>query len=145
MTQGDSTARRLHQRAARVIGCVHPPGACPGAVAALAAAVAASSLLLAGCAAGAGTQRAAGTTTQQEAISRALVAAGGRQIVVPYTAGGCVQGARLTATETASRVTLVLRQIVSGSICPADLAIGTASVTLRRPLWGRSLADGTAG
>ena len=65
--------------AVRAIRSVRPPGA--------AAVAAVSGLLLIGC--------AAGTTqaTQQEAISRALVAASGHQIVVPYTAGGCVHGA----------------------------------------------------
>jgi hypothetical protein len=88
-----------------------------------------------------------GTTTQPVAISGALVAADGRHVVVPYTAGGCVQGATLTAAETGSAVTLVLRQILSGSsACPGDLVVGTAAaVTLRHPLWGRSLLDGSTG
>jgi hypothetical protein len=40
-------------------------------------------------------------------------------------------------------VTLVLTQYLEGNVCPADLSFGTATVTLRHPLWGRSLADGT--
>jgi hypothetical protein len=96
--------------------------------------------VLAGCAAG------ARNDTQPETISRALVAADGRQVVVPVTAGGCVQGSALTATETGTTVTLVLRQILSGaSACPANLIIGTADVTLRHPLSCRSLIDGTTG
>lgn len=115
------------------------------------AAAVAAGLLVGGCASStstrpgsAGTQPA-NTSTQREAISRALVAADGRHVVVPYTGGGCVRAATLAADETAGKVTLVLRQIVSGSICPADMYIGTASVTLHRPLWGRELADGTTG
>jgi hypothetical protein len=171
MPQADSsTARHLHRMAAYVIRCVRPPAAGPGAGAALAVAVAAAALLIAGCgvagrtahpetgraahpeagratrlAAGRATHPATGSTATPEAIFEALVAADGRQIVVPYDAGGCVQGATLTADETSSRVTLVLRQIVSGTVCPADYAIGTASVTLRRALGGRSLVDGTTG
>jgi hypothetical protein len=99
--------------------------------------VVAAGLLLAGCGAG------LTTSTQREAISRALVVSGGRQIVVPVTAGGCVRRSALTATETTSRVTLVLTQFLQGSVCPADLLIGTASVVLRHPLAGRSLIDGT--
>jgi hypothetical protein len=40
---------------------------------------------------------------------------------------------------------LVLQQILSGSICPADLSFGTAAVALRHPLSGRALVDGTSG
>jgi hypothetical protein len=84
-------------------------------------------------------------TTNSEAITGALVAPDGRQVVVPYTGGGCVVGAKVTATETRSTVTLVLRQVLSGaSICPADLIVGlTVTVTLPDPLWGRSLVDGS--
>jgi hypothetical protein len=103
------------------------------------AAVAVAVLMLVGCGAG------LTTSTQQQAISRALVASGGRQIVVPVHAGGCVRRSALRATETASRVTLVLTQFLQGSICPADLLLGTASVMLRHPLSGRSLIDGTSG
>jgi hypothetical protein len=117
-----------------------------GAVAAalIAAALAVASLLQTGAAADA---VAVATTTSPEAISGALVAPDGRHIVVPYTGGGCVQGATLTASETGSRVTLVLRQVLSGaSICPADLIVGlSVSVTLPHPLWGRSLVDGSTG
>jgi hypothetical protein len=107
-----------------------------------AAVLVAASLLQAGFAAG-----AAATTTSPEAISGALVAPDGRHIFVPYTGGGCVQGATLTAAETGSRVTLVLRQVLSGaSVCPADLIEGlVVGVTLRHPLWGRALVDGTTG
>jgi hypothetical protein len=114
------------------------------AAALIAAALAVASLLQTGAAADA---VAVATTTSPEAISGALVAPDGRHIVVPYTGGGCVQGATLTASETGSRVTLVLRQVLSGaSICPADLIVGlSVSVTLPHPLWGRSLVDGSTG
>ena len=89
--------------------------------------------------------RGARTTGSPEAITGALVAPDGRHVVVPYTGGGCVVGARLTATETGSKVTLVLRQVLSGaSVCPADLIVGlTVRVTLPHPLWGRALVDGS--
>jgi hypothetical protein len=108
----------------------------------VAAVLVAASLAQAGFAAG-----AAAKTTHPEAIAGALVAPDGLQIVVPYTGGGCVEGATLTADETGSRVTLVLRQVLSGnSICPADLIEGlVVGVTLPHPLWGRSLIDGTTG
>jgi hypothetical protein len=136
-------AGRLDRMAARAVRRLRPRGAGLGAVAAAlvaAALVAAASLLQAGAAAG-----AVATTTRPEAITGALVAPDGRQVVVPYTGGGCVVGARLTATETRSTVTLVLRQVLSGaSICPADLIVGlTVTVTLPHPLWGRSLVDGS--
>jgi hypothetical protein len=122
-------------------------GARLGAVAAglgtlVAAVLAVASLLQAGAAAG-----AVATTTNTEAITGALVAPDGRHIVVPYLGGGCVVGPRLTATETGSKVILVLRQVLSGaSVCPADLIVGLdVSVTLRHPLWGRSLVDGSDG
>jgi hypothetical protein len=112
-----------------------------GRLGAAAAVLAASGLLLAGCGASTG-----GATTQREVISRALVTGDGRHVVVPYTGGGCVQGATLTAAETSSTVALMLRDILSGSsVCPADLSVGTVAVTLRRPLWGRSLTDGSTG
>jgi hypothetical protein len=104
-------------------------------------AAAASAVALAGLLAGCGAGVA--TSQQREAIPRALVAADGRYVVVPVTAGGCVRRSVLSAAETASRVTLVLTQYLEGSVCPADLLVGTAAVTLRHPLWGRSLADGT--
>lgn len=131
-----ATAPCLHRVVAGVRGWLRPSGARLGAAAAV---LAASGLLLASC--------AAGSTTQREAISRALVTADGRHVVVPFTGGGCVQGATLTAAETSSTVTLVLRQILSGSgVCPADLTVGTAvTVTLPHPLWGRSLVDGWTG
>jgi hypothetical protein len=128
--------------------------------AAAAAALAASSLLVTGCAAGTMATTAGATTTtaittttartsttSPEEIDGALVASDGRHIVVPYTGGGCVVGARLTAAEARSRVTLVLRQVLSGAtVCPADLIVGlTVAVTLRHPLWGRSLVDGYTG
>jgi hypothetical protein len=62
---------------------------------------------------------------------------------VPVTGGGCVRRSALSAAETASHVTLVLTQYLEGNVCPADLSFGTATVTLRHPLWGRSLVDGT--
>lgn len=109
--------------------------------AAAAAVVTAVSLLVAGC--------GSGTTTyakQPEPITQALVTAGDRYVVVPSTAGGCVQGGSvLTATETVSTVTLFLWQVLSNGVCPADIAFGTAAVTLRHPLAGRSLVDGTTG
>jgi hypothetical protein len=135
---------RRYQVAARGVRRLRLSGAGLGAVAAalIAAALAVASLLQAGAAAG-----AVATTTSTEAITGALVAPDGRHIVVPYLGGGCVQGATLTATETGSRVTLVLRQVLSGaSICPADLIVGlSVSVTLHHPLWGRSLVDGSTG
>jgi hypothetical protein len=145
MAEGQGGAvGRLDQMAARGVRRLRPSGAGLGAVAAalVAAGLAAASLLQAGAAAG-----AVDTTTRPEAITGALVAPDGRHIVVPYTGGGCVQGATLTATETASKVTLVLRQVLSGAtICPADLIVGLdVSVTLRHPLWGRSLVDGSTG
>ena len=92
---------------------------------------------------GAGT---GGTTAQRQVISRALVTGDGRHVVVPSAGGRCVRGATLTAAETSSTVALVLRDILSGSsVCPADLSVGTAAVTLRHPLWGRSLTDGPTG
>jgi hypothetical protein len=145
MAEGHGSAIfRLDQTAARAIQRWRPSGARLGAaVAALAAAaLAAASLLQAGTAAG-----AVVSTTSTEAITGALVAPDGRQVVVPYTGGGCVVGARLTATETRSKVTLLLRQVLSGaSVCPADLIVGlSVSVTLPHPLWGRSLVDGSTG
>jgi hypothetical protein len=131
-------AGRLHGMAAAVRG-LRRPGGWPAAAAAVTAVVVVAGPLLAGCGAG------LNTSTQREAISRALVAADGRQIVVPVTAGGCVQRSALTATATAPRVTLVLTQFLAGSVCPADLLVGTASVVLRSPLGGRSLVDGTTG
>jgi hypothetical protein len=124
-----------------------------GRLGAAAAALAAASLLLAGCTAASATslatmtRSAAATTTSPEAITDALVAPDGRLIVVTYTGGGCVVGARLTAKQTRSTVTLVLRQVLSGaSICPADVIEGlTVTVTLPHPLWGRSLIDGSTG
>jgi len=115
-------------------------GARPATITGIAATVTVASLLLAGCA-----TTASGATTQRQAISRALVTADGHHVVVPVTAGGCVQRSILTATETASRVTLVLRQILSGSICAAILSVGTTAVVLRHPLSGRALVDGTSG
>jgi hypothetical protein len=109
--------------------------------AAAATAVTAMSLLVAGCASGATTY-----AKEPEPVTQALITAGGRYIVVPFTAGGCVQGgAVLTATETVSAVTLVLWQVLSNGACPADIAFGTAAVTLPHPLAGRSLVDGTTG
>jgi hypothetical protein len=139
MTEGLGRAYRV---AAGGVRRLRPCGARLGAAAAALVAALAASLLQAGPAAG-----AAATTTRPEAITAALVAPDGRYIVVPYTGGGCVQGATLTATETSSRVTLVLRQVLSGAaICPADVIVGlTTSVTLPHPLWGRTLVDGTTG
>jgi hypothetical protein len=144
MAEGrDRTAPCLHRVVAGASGWLRPSGARLGAAAAV---LAASGVLLVGCATGSTTSTAGGTT-QREAISQALVTAGGRHIVVPFTGGGCVQGGRLTAAETSSTVTLVLRQILSGSsVCPADLTVGTAvTVTLAHPLGGRSLVDGSTG
>ena len=139
MTEG---LGRLYRVAARALRGLRPSGARPGtaAVALVAVTVATAGLLQAGSAAG-----AVAKTTRPEAITGALVAPDGRQVVVPYTGGGCVVGAKLTATETRSTVTLVLLQVLSGAaICPADLIVGlTASVTLPQPLWGRSLVDGS--
>jgi len=85
-------------------------------------------------------------TTQRQAISRALVTADGRHIVVPVSVGGCVQRSVLTATETRSRVTIVLTQfLTTGGACPASVGLGPASVVLREPLSGRSLLDGVTG
>jgi len=65
---------------------------------------------------------------------------------VPSTSGACVTGGdALTATETPSAVTLILWQIVTNGVCPADIGFGTAAVTLRQPLGGRPLVDGTNG
>ncbi len=134
----------LDEVAARGVRRLRSSGARLGAVAAalIAAALAVASLLQAGAAAG-----AVATTTSTEAITGALVAPDGRHVVVPYIGGGCVQGATLTATETGSKVTLVLRQVLSGAVvCPADLIVGLdVSVTLPYPLWGRSLVDGSTG
>jgi hypothetical protein len=153
----------LDQVAARAVRRLRPTGARFGAAAAT---LAAASLLQACSASGAvatttrpaapsttrptiaATMRpAAASTTSPESITGALVAPDGRHVFVPYTAGGCVVGAKLTAAETGSTVTLVLRQVLSGaSICPADLILGdVASVTLPHPLWGRSLVDGSTG
>jgi hypothetical protein len=122
------------RRPGMVVGVVRVarrPGIWP-AVVVMAVAVAG---LLAGCSVTA--------SEQGEAIPRALVAADGRYVVVPVTAGGCVRRSVLSAAETASQVTLVLTQYLEGNVCPADLSFGTAAVTLRHPLWGRSLVDGT--
>ena len=100
--------------------------------------MAATAALLTGCS-------GARVTISQQALSRALVAAGGREIVVPVTAGGCVQRSRLTASGTASQVTLVLDQYSQGAVCAADASYGTATVTMRHPLGRRSLVDGTTG
>jgi hypothetical protein len=154
---------RLDQVAARAVRRLRSSAPWLGAAAAaLAVTLAMASLLLADCTAAAAatsqatTTRSAAamamrpttaTTTSPEAITGALVAPDGRLIVVTYTGGGCVVGAKLTATETRSTVTLVLRQVLSGaSICPADLIEGlTVTVTLPHPLWGRSLIDGSTG
>ena len=136
-------SRRLHV-VTGAVRRVRRSGARLGAVAAalIAAALALASLLQAGAAAG-----AEATTTQPEVITGALVAPDGRHVVVPYLAGGCVVGASLTAAQTDSTVTLWLRQALSGaSACPADLIVGgSVEVTLRSPLWGRSLIDGLTG
>ena len=140
----DHVAGRAVRRASRAVRRLQASGARLGVAAAalVAAALAAASLLQAGAAAG-----AVATTTNPEVITGALVAPDGRHVVVPYTGGGCVVGARLTATETGSKVTLVLRQVLSGaSVCPADLIVGlTVRVTLPHPLWGRALIDGLTG
>ncbi len=142
MTEGYRSRR--YQVVAGAVRRLRLSGARLGAVAAalVAAALAAASLLQAGAAAG-----AVASTTNPEPITGALVAPDGRHIVVPYIGGGCVQGATLTAIQTGSKVTLVLRQVLSGaSICPADLIVGLdVAVTLRHPLWGRSLVDGSTG
>ncbi len=141
MSEGHGSRR--YQMAAKAGRRLRFSGARLGAAAALiAAGLAVASLLQAGAAAG-----AVATTTRPEVVTDALVAPDGRLIVVTYTGGGCVVGARLTATQTRSAVTLVLRQVLSGaSICPADLIEGlTVTVTLPRPLWGRSLIDGSTG
>jgi hypothetical protein len=145
MAEGHGSAvGRLDQVATRAGRRLRPSGAWLGAAAAALAAMAlaVASLLQAGAAAG-----AVVSTTNPEPITGALVAPDGRHIVVPYIGGGCVQGATLTATETGSKVTLVLRQVLSGaSVCPADLIVGLdVAVTLRHPLWGRSLVDGSTG
>ncbi|HEY6296216.1 MAG TPA: hypothetical protein VIX15_11175 [Streptosporangiaceae bacterium] len=144
MAEGHGSAVGRLDQVARAARRLRASGARLGAVAAaLAAAVlAVASLLQAGAAAG-----AVATTTNTEAITGALVAPDGRHVVVPYLGGGCVVGAKLTATETGSKVTLVLRQLLSGaSVCPADLIVGLdVSVTLPHPLWGRSLVDGSTG
>ena len=141
---GEGYGSGRYQVAARVVRRLRASGARFGAVAAalIAAALAVASLLQAGAAAG-----AVATTTNPEVITGALVAPDGRHVIVPYTGGGCVVGARLTATETGSKVTLVLRQVMSGaSVCPADLIVGlTVRVTLPHPLWGRALVDGLTG
>src|SRR5579859_3636704 len=102
---------RWLQVVTRVVRRVRRSGARLGAVAAalIAAALGAASLLQAGAAAG-----AVATTTNPEVITGALVAPDGRHVVVPYTGGGCVVGARLTAAQTDSTVTLWLRQVMSG-------------------------------
>jgi hypothetical protein len=138
---------RMDQGAARGIRRWRPSAAWLGA----AAAALAAAILLQACSASGAVATAARleavatTTTSPEAITGALVEPDGRHIVVPYTGGGCVVGAKVTATETRSTVILVLRQVLSGaSICPADLIVGlTVTVTLPHPLWGRSLVDGS--
>lgn len=144
---GEGYGSRRYQMAARagrrLRASVAGLGAAAAAVVAAALGIlAVASLLQAGTAAG-----AEATTTKPELITGALVAPDGRHVVVPYLAGGCVVGATLTAAQTRSRVTLTLRQVLSGaSICPADLIVGNSvTVTLRHPLWGRSLVDGSTG
>ena len=147
MTEGHGgVVGRLDQGTARAVARWRPSAAWLGAAAAaLAAAILLQACSASGAVATTARLETVATTTNPEAISGALVAPDGRQIVVPYTGGGCVVGARLTATETRSTVTLVLRQVLSGaSICPADLIVGlTVTVTLPHPLWGRSLVDGS--
>jgi hypothetical protein len=135
-----STARRLHEMAAGVIRCLRPPGGWPGAV----AATAASGLLLVSCTVGTTTQPTA-ATTQREAISQAPMAADGRHIIVRFTAGGCVRSATLTAAETVSAVTLVPAPDPVGYGLPGRPGHRDRGVTLRNPLSGRSLVDGTTG
>lgn len=147
MDEGQGRAIGGLDRAGRRL---RPTGARLGAAAAILGTLAAASLLQACSASGAvatTARPAPASTTSPEAITAALVAPDGRHVFVPYTAGGCVVGARLTATETGSVVTLVLRQVLTGaSICPADLILGdVTSVTLPHPLWGRSVVDGLTG
>lgn len=82
---------------------------------------------------------------QRQDISQALVGTDGRHIVVAVGVGGCVQRSALTATETASRVTLALTQFFWGDGCGVAAEPGTASVVLRDPLSGRSLLDRATG
>ena len=108
------------------------------AMTALVAAAGVVAALLTGCS-------GSGPGAGQQAIPRALVVAGGREIVVPVTIG-CASGSRLTATATASQVTLVLHLYSDprGAACAAA-ARGpvAATVTISRPLGHRSLVDGT--
>jgi hypothetical protein len=100
------------------------------------AAVTTIAALLGGC---------SGSGASQQAIPRALVVAGGREIVVPVSPG-CATRWRLTATGTASRVTLVLRLTIEGTTCVSVArAPVAATVTIRHPLGHRSLVDGTSG
>ena len=105
---------------------------------AITAAAAVVAALLTGCS-------GSGPAPGQQAIPRALVVAGGREIVVPVSLG-CASGSRLTATATAFQVTLVLHLYSNpkGTVCPA-VARGpvAATVTISRPLGRRSLVDGT--
>jgi hypothetical protein len=82
---------------------------------------------------------------QRQDISQALVSTDERHIVVPAGVGGCVQRSMLTATETASRVTLAFTQFFWGDGCGVAAKLGTASVVLRDPLSGRSLLDRATG
>ena len=100
------------------------------------AAMATTAALLSGC---------SGSGVSQQAIPRALMVAGGREIVVPVNPG-CATRWRLTATGTASQVTLVLRLTTEGTICATVARAPVATtVTIRHPLSHRSLVDGTSG
>ena len=108
------------------------------AMTALVAAAGVVAALLTGCS-------GSGPGSGQQAIPRALVVAGGREIVVPASLG-CSSGSRLTATATASQVTLVLHLYSDprGAACAA-VARGPVAimVMISRPLGHRSLVDGT--
>jgi PASTA domain len=70
--------------------------------------------------------------------------AGGRSLIVVYTAGGCMGQATATVTETTTSVSLSVMQPVAvpeghNEACPADLVVATVRVALLRSLGGRSI------
>lgn len=84
--------------------------------------------------------------TQTEQAARwdvAEMAAGGRAIDLFYVAGGCQGEARATAAETATSVTLTVRQSVvvpgAGEACTAEILMRSTRVQLAAPLGGRAI------
>lgn len=83
-------------------------------------------------------------------LTRALVSSDGRSVIVPVSSSnlGC-WALSLTSDEQGRRVTLDASSTPgtgAGMACASDAATTANLVTtLRTPLWGRSLADGSTG